>query len=169
VPVNPVPFTDGRRPGVLASVNRRPVPLDEAPLPGCVCRTRQEAYADDYWSMWGKVYLFITGTIGFFVAMYWSRTASLVIGSGIAALGAFATAATAGWRCTDCRRWLERKGLDGEQLRFTRTRSLVFLAAGVALTIVCVVSVQRLRAQLAEEREAMKVLEDLKSLDETGD
>jgi hypothetical protein len=165
-----VPFTDGPRPGVLASPNRMPATVPEKPLPGCVCRVRQDIYPDDYWSMWGKVYLFVTGALGFVLAMLWSTTASLAVGLGVAAIGALATATSPGWRCTDCRRWIERAGLDGEQRRRSQTRSLVFVGIGIAASIGCVIAVQRLRAQLAEERAAMRVLEDLKSLDdETGD
>jgi hypothetical protein len=163
-----LPF-DGPRPGVLASASRKPPTVSEPPLPGCVCRTRQDTYADDYWSMWGRVYLVITGTVGAFIAMFWNRMASMSIGLGVLAVGALATAATAGWRCTDCRRWIERKGLDDDQRRQSRTRALVFVGLAVAASIACVVAVHRLRVQLAEERAAMKVLDDLRVLDETGD
>lgn len=165
-----VPFTDGPRPGVIAS-STRPilVPLEQRPLPGCACKTRHEVYPDDYLAMWGKVYAFVAGSVGVFLALFWSRPASLTVTLGLAGLGALMTAASAGWRCTDCRQWIARRGLDGEQLRNQRLRSLVFLAAGVALTVGCVIMVQRVRHQLAEERRAMEVLQHLQEYDETGD
>ncbi|HVV87545.1 MAG TPA: hypothetical protein VHE35_31105 [Kofleriaceae bacterium] len=169
MPVAAVPFTDGPRPGVLASPSRTArLSREERPLPGCACRTRHEVFADDYWSMWGKVYLFVTATLGFFLSMFWSRLASLSVGLGIAAVGALASAATAGWRCTDCRRWIERRGLDAEQVRNQRTRQLVFLGMAAALAIACVLVVHRVRAQLAEERRALKVLDDVREFDDGG-
>lgn len=169
-PALKVPFTDGPRPGVIASPTRPiPVPLEQRPLPGCACKTRHEVYPDDYLAMWGKVYAFVAGSVGVFMALFWSRPASLAVSLGLAGLGALMTAASAGWRCTDCRQWIARRGLDGEQLRNQRLRSIIFLTAGVALTIGCVVMVQRVRHQLAEERRAMEVLQHLEEYDETGD
>ncbi len=167
----PAPFTDGPRPGVLASPSRSArVTLQERPLPGCACRTRQDIYPDDYWSLWGKVYLFVTGTAGFFIAMFWNRTASLAMALAFGALGAIVTGATAGWRCTDCRRWIARRGLDDDQLRNQLRRNAFFLGLGAVLAVGCVLAVRSLRADLAEDRRARQALERLKpEIDETGE
>ena len=164
-----MPFTDGPRPGVMASTGRATVPpREERPLPGCGCRTRQDTYPDDYFAAWGKIYLLVSGTVGFVVALFWSRMAALVLGSALAAVGAVASAATAGWRCTDCRRWVERRGLDENQRSNELERRLIFAAIGALALVIGVVTVQKMRAQAAEERRALEVLKSLDT-DETGD
>ena len=170
MPSAAVPFTDGPRPGVLASPTRpRRNSLDQPPLPGCVCRKRQETFADDYFSMWGKVYLFVAGTLGLALTLFWSRLASLAVGMTVIALGAVATALTAGWRCTDCRRWIERRGLAEDQRANQRQRMVIFLGVGAAAAIVAAISIHELREQHAREQRELKVLEDLQEFDETGD
>ncbi len=168
VPALPVPFTDGPRPGVLAGTSRAASLRDQRPLPGCVCRTRSEVYADDLWSMWGKVYLFATTAVGFVLALMWSRVGSMAVAMAIVGLGALATAASPGWRCTDCQRWIERPGLDGEQRRDQRRRTITFAVLGALLSVGCVVAVVQLRAERAEERRTRRVLQDLKSTDDAA-
>ena len=162
-----MPFTDGPRPGVMASTRRATVPpREERPLPGCSCRTRQDTYPDDYFAAWGKIYLLVSGTVGFMIAIFWSRMAALVVSSALAAIGGVATAATAGWRCSDCRRWIERRGLDEDQRSNELKRRLIFLAIGALALVICVVAVQKVRAQRAEERRALEVLKSFDT-DET--
>lgn len=166
----PVPFTEGPRPGRLASqAQPQRVKLDAPPLPGCVCRARHDLYPDDLWSMWGKVYLFAASTIGLALAIFWTRAASLAVGLAILAVGGLVTALTAGWKCDDCRRWIEVRALDEDQRADLRKRRLVFLAISVAASVGFLLAIKSLRADLARDREARKVLQDLRELSTDGD
>ena len=143
VPALPVPFTDGPRPGVLASASRVPASArDQRPLPGCACPARAQIYADDYWAAWGKIYVVATGTVGVVVALVWSGAAALVVALGLAAIGALATATSAGWRCTDCQRWIQPAGLDDAQGRDRRRRTIGFAVLGALLAVGCEAAVR---------------------------
>lgn len=165
MPPTPVPFSPGPRPGVLAS---RGGPLKvEKPLPGCVCRERHDVYLDDFAAEWRKIYVVVSGSLCLALAAFWGRLGGTTVALGVAALGALASGATVGWRCTDCRRWISGSALDADHRKERLTRSGLFLAAGALLTIGCIVAGHALYRQTMEERRTLRALQQLEEL--TGD
>lgn len=138
--------------------------LGPSPLPGCACRTRQDVYLDDYWQNLGKIVTGVMGLVGLTILIVFPSMLAVVVALGVTTTGALITALTVGWRCESCRRWIARRGLDADQRRDVRTRSLVFFGITAVLGVMLLFAVGKLREQLAREEienRAMRALRDL--------